>query len=196
MILPAPSRRKPCGVNLSDLAAKGAVPEFYLLNLALPSGGTVEWLKAFASGLAADQKKYGVSLLGGDTGRTEGPLSITVTAFGFVPQGKMIKRSGARPGDHVYVTGTVGDSGGGLAIFKREKHALNDQDRDYLIARYRLPEPPLGWSEALRGLASASVDVSDGLMADLGHLAGASGVRIVVEGGKGTAVGAVAHAVG
>jgi thiamine-monophosphate kinase len=174
--------QKALRVNLSDLAAKGAKPEFYLLNLALPVSMTAEWLRAFAAGLAADQKRYGVSLLGGDTGRTEGPLSVSVTAFGFVPEGQMLKRSGARPGDDVYVTGTIGDSGGGLAIFSHEKHSLSEQDRDYLTTRYRLPEPPMGLSEKLHGLASASVDVSDGLIADLGHLASASHVRIVVEG--------------
>jgi thiamine-monophosphate kinase len=176
--------QKALRVNLSDLAAKGARPEFYLLTITLPVGMTMEWLKAFAAGLQADQEKFAVSLLGGDTSRTEGPLAIAVTAFGFVPEGKMIKRGGARPGDAVYVTGTIGDSGGGLAIFKREKHGLSETDRDYLISRYRLPEPPVSLGEKLRGLASASVDISDGLIADLGHLAGASGVRIVVEGEK------------
>ena len=176
--------QKALRVNLSDLAAKGAKPEFYLLNLALPAGMTMEWLKAFAAGLQADQDKFKISLLGGDTSRTEGPLAITITAFGFVPEGKMITRGGARVGDAIYVTGTIGDSGGGLAIFKREKHSLSEQDRDYLTGRYRLPEPPMGMSEKLRGFASASVDVSDGLIADLGHLAAASGVRIMVEGEK------------
>ena len=173
--------QKALRVNLSDLAAKGAKPEFYLLNLSLPAGMTAEWLRAFAAGLAADQKRYGVSLLGGDTGRTEGPISVSITAFGFVPEGQMLKRSGARPGDDVYVTGTIGDSGGGLAIFKREKHNLSEQDRDYLTTRYRLPEPRMGLSEKLRGLASASVDISDGLIADLGHVAAASHVHIDVE---------------
>src|SRR4051812_23033230 len=99
--------QKALRVNLSDLAAKGARPEFYLLALALPANVTLDWLKAFASGLREDQKRYGVSLLGGDTGRSEGPFSVTVTAFGFVPEGKIIKRCGARPGDGVYVTGTI-----------------------------------------------------------------------------------------
>ena len=159
--------KKALRVNLSDLTAKGAKPAFYLLTIALPAGMTMEWLTAFAAGLQADQEKFGISLLGGDTGRSEGPLSITITAFGFVPEGQMIRRSGARPGDDVYVTGTIGDSGGGLAIFKREKHSLGEQDRDYLTTRYRLPEPPVTLGEKLRGLASASVDVSDGLIADL-----------------------------
>ena len=173
--------KKALRVNLSDLAAKGAKPEFYLLVLALPPSITLDWLKAFAGGLAEDQRLFGVSLLGGDTGRSEGPLTITITAFGFVPQGGMLRRDRARAGDAVYVTGTIGDSGGGLAIFRREKHALGDTDRDYLVGRYRVPEPPVEFGVGLAGLASASIDVSDGLMADLGHVAAASGVRLSVD---------------
>jgi thiamine-monophosphate kinase len=176
--------RKALRVNLSDLAAKGAVPAHYLLNLSLPHTITPDWLAGFADGLAQDQQEFGISLLGGDTGATDGPLSIAVTAFGFVPQGKMVRRNGAKVGDAVYVTGTIGDSGGGLAIFKREKHSLDDADRDTLIARYRVPQPPVTFAEKLRAIAHASVDVSDGLIADLGHIASASGVRIVVEGEK------------
>ena len=176
--------QKALRVNLSDLAAKGARPEFYLLALSLPVGVTEDWLKDFATGLDADQALFGVTLLGGDTSRTEGPFAIAITAFGFVPEGKMIRRGGARPGDGVYVTGTIGDSGGGLAIFKREKHALTEEERDHLIARYRVPQPPVAFAEKLRALATASVDVSDGLMADLAHLAAASGVRILVDGEK------------
>ena len=96
----------------------------------------------------------------------------------------MIRRDGAKVGDAVYVTGSIGDSGGGLAIFKREKHTLNDVDRDHLIARYRVPQPPVAFAGALRAIAHASVDVSDGLIADLGHIASASGIRIIVEGEK------------
>jgi thiamine-monophosphate kinase len=177
---PAQIAQKALRVNLSDLAAKGAVPAFYLLTLTMPPGFTREWLSDFAAGLKADQERFGTSLLGGDTSRGE-ILSIAVTAFGFVPQGKMLKRSGARPGDAVYVTGTIGDSGGGLAIFRREKHSLSESDRDYLTGRYRLPEPPVALAEKLRGLASASVDISDGLVADLGHVASASGVRIEID---------------
>ena len=175
--------QKALRVNLSDLAAKGAEPAFYLLNLSLPHGVREDWLAAFAEGLGRDQGEFGISLLGGDTGATDGPLTIAVTAFGFVPQGKMIRRSGARVGDAVYVTGTVGDFGGGLAIFKRERHTLPDTDRDYLAARYRVPQPPVAFGAAdLPKIAHAAIDVSDGLIADLGHLASASGVRIVVEG--------------
>ena len=174
--------QKALRVNLSDLVAKGAEPAFYLLNLSLPHSTGEDWLADFAAGLKQDQAQFTISLLGGDTGATEGPLAIAVTAFGFVPSGGLIRRSGARVGDAVYVTGTIGDSGGGLAIFKREKHALPDIDRDYLTSRYRVPEPPVAFIEKLRAVAQASVDVSDGLIADLGHIAAASGVRIVVEG--------------
>jgi thiamine-monophosphate kinase len=173
--------QKALRVNLSDLAAKGAEPAGYLLNLSLPHSVHEEWLAAFASGLASDQKEFGLALLGGDTGATEGPLAIAITAFGFVPAGRMVRRSGARAGDAVYVTGTIGDAGGGLAIFKREKHALSDAERDYLTSRYRVPQPPVAFGARLRDIAHASVDVSDGLIADLGHIASASGVRMVVE---------------
>ena len=177
---PAEIAQKALRVNLSDLAAKGAAPEFYLLALTLPQGMTRDWISDFASGLRADQAQFGVSLLGGDTSAGE-ILSVAATAFGFVPQGKMLKRSGARPGDAVYVTGNIGDSGGGLAIFRREKHCLSESQRDHLTGRYRLPEPPVSFGPALLDLASASVDVSDGLIADLGHVAQASGVRIAIE---------------
>ena len=174
--------QKALRVNLSDLAAKGAEPFAYLLNLSLPHSITEDWLAAFAEGLARDQHEFGISLLGGDTGATDGPLTIAVTAFGYVPQGKMIRRGGARAGDAVYVTGSIGEAGGGLAIFKREKHSLTDAERDQLTARYRVPEPPVSFAAQLREIAHAAVDVSDGLIADLGHIASVSGVRIVVEG--------------
>jgi thiamine-monophosphate kinase len=178
---PATVAKKALRVNLSDLAAKGAAPEYYLLNLALPSVRE-EWLADFAAGLGEDQREFGISLLGGDTSATEGPLSISITAMGFVPQGRMVKRAGAKPGDAVYVTGTIGDSAGGLAIFKREKHHLSDAQRDYLTRRYQVPEPPVMFgARSLRDLASASIDVSDGLASDLGHLADASRVRIEVD---------------
>jgi thiamine-monophosphate kinase len=167
-------------VNLSDLAAKGAQPVCYLLNLTLPHAVREQWMASFAAGLASDQKEFGVSLLGGDTGA--GLLSVTVTAFGFVPQGQMIKRSGARVGDAVYVTGTIGDSGGGLDLLKGQGKALDDSSRDYLLWRYRVPQPPVEFAAQLRGIAHAALDVSDGLIADLGHIASASGVRIAVDG--------------
>ncbi len=174
--------QKALRVNLSDLAAKGAEPFAYLLNLLLPHSIAPDWLAAFAEGLGRDQHEFGISLLGGDTGATDGPLTIAVTAFGYVPQGKMIRRASARVGDAVYVTGSIGEAGGGLAIFKREKHSLSDSERDQLTARYRVPEPPVSFAAPLRQIAHAAVDISDGLIADLGHIASASAVRIVVEG--------------
>jgi thiamine-monophosphate kinase len=173
--------KKALRVNLSDLAAKGAVPHGYLLSISLSPSITGDWLKAFAQGLAQDQAQFGITLLGGDTARTEGPLSISVTAFGFVPEGLMRRRDRAKPGQNVYVTGTIGDSGGGLAIFRREQHALTEIQRDFLIGHYRVPEPPVDFGPELPGLANASIDVSDGLIADLGHVAVASGVGIEID---------------
>ena len=172
--------QKALRVNLSDLAAKGAEPAYYLLNLTLPHAVREDWLAAFTAGLARDQKQFGLSLLGGDTGA--GLLAVTITAFGSVPQGAMVKRSGARIGDAVYVTGPIGDSGGGLALLKEQKRATDDAGSDYLIGRYRVPQPPVSFAADLRAIAHAGVDVSDGLIADLGHIASASGVGIVVEG--------------
>ena len=174
--------QKALRVNLSDLAAKGAEPACYLLNLTLPRDVTPDWLAAFAQGLARDQQQFGISLLGGDTGATDGHLGVAVTAFGFVPTGQMVTRSGAKAGDAVYVTGSIGDSGGGLAIFRGQQHSLSDADRGHLTASYHLPNPPVGFAARLRAIAHAGIDISDGLIADLGHIAAASGVRIVVEG--------------
>ncbi len=182
---PAGVAAKALRVNLSDLAAKGAEPAAYLLNLALPRGVDMPWLEDFARGLRDDQARFGITLLGGDTGSTPGPLSVAITAFGHVPQGQMIIRGGARLGDAVFVTGTLGDSGGGLALLKGEAGAdLSAGLRAFLIDRYRLPQPPVLFGPALRGIATAAVDVSDGLLADLGHVADASGVRIAVEAAR------------
>jgi thiamine-monophosphate kinase len=166
--------KKALRVNLSDLAAKGAEPFAYLLTLMIPGEVDGSYLKAFAAGLAEDQSKLGITLLGGDMSSTNGPLSISVTAFGHVPTGKMVRRNGARPGDKVFVTGTIGDSGGGLAMLKSGESA------SLLIERYRVPESRVAFASAVRG-ASASIDISDGLLADLGHIAETSGVGIVVE---------------
>ena len=174
--------QKALRVNLSDLAAKGARPEYYLLNLVLPRPVREEWLAEFARGLSEDQRQFGISLLGGDTSATDGPLSISVTAMGFVPQGRIVKRSGAKAGDAVYVTGTIGDSGGGLALLKREGDSPNEADCAYLMNCYRVPQPPVTFGKSLCDIAHAGLDISDGLIADLGHLALASGVGIVVQG--------------
>lgn len=177
--------RKALRVSLSDLAAKGAMPACYLLNLTLPGEIDEGWLAGFAAGLARDQRDFNITLLGGDTGK--GPLSIAITAFGFVPSGAMVRRDGARAGDHVYVTGTIGDSGAGLAVLRGEGAHLAPAMRDDLIGRYRLPDPPVifgadGGTAGIGAIAHAAVDVSDGLIADLGHIASASGVEISIDG--------------
>ncbi len=170
--------KKALRVNLSDLCAKGAKPRAYLLTLSLPVSVQMPWLRDFARGLEEDQKQCHVVLIGGDLSATPGPLAITIAAFGEAPTGKIVRRQGAHVGDNVYVTGTIGDSGAGLSIVQEGKHVPE------LIHRYRVPEPPLDFGPSLMGLASASLDVSDGLIADLGHLAEASGVGIDVEAGK------------
>ena len=170
--------------NLSDIAAKGARPLGYLLTLALPPSIDVAWLDRFAAGLAADQARYGVRLFGGDTVSTAGPVVASITALGAVASGRMIRRAGAAPGDAVFVTGTIGDAGLGLAVAEgRAAAGLTPAERQFLETRFKLPEPPVGFGAALgaAGLASAAADVSDGLVADAGHIAVASGVRIEIE---------------
>ncbi|HEY5346606.1 MAG TPA: thiamine-phosphate kinase, partial [Rhizomicrobium sp.] len=161
---------------------KGATPASYLLNLSLPGDTDRKWLEAFARGLAEDQEHFGIGLLGGDTGRVPGPCSISITAFGHVAEGRMIRRTGARLGEHVFVTGNIGDSGGGLAVLKGEGANISAAQRDALVARYRLPQPRLDLD--LQGVASAALDISDGLIADMGHLAQASNVKLVIDAKK------------
>jgi thiamine-monophosphate kinase len=176
--------RKALRVNLSDLAAKGCAPSGYLLTLSLPPHIDMEWLRAFSNGLAADQREFGLSLLGGDTTATPGSLTIAITAFGIVPCGRMLRRSGARAGDLVFVSGTIGDAGGGLTCRKDSSASLRALDREYLVGRFQLPELRLALGQGLLGIASASLDISDGLIADLGHIAEASSLRVVVDATK------------
>jgi thiamine-monophosphate kinase len=175
--------RKALRVNLSDLAAKGAVPCGFVLTLALRSADE-SWLKAFAAALGEDAKHFGCPLLGGDTVSTPGPLMISITAFGRVPSGKMVHRSGARPGDRVVVTGTIGDAALGLAVLKGGKvHAAvsSAAARDLLIGRYRVPQPRTALAEIVRDYASAAMDVSDGLAGDLSKLCAVSGVSAAID---------------
>jgi thiamine-monophosphate kinase len=162
-------------VCLSDLAAGGAVPFTYQLALSLQSNWTERWLAGFARGLAADQRRYGIVLSGGDTTSTPGPTTISIGAFGKVPRGKGLGRAGARAGDELWVTGMIGDAALGLLAARgRFKSAL-------LEKRYRLPEPRTKLGPLLIGIARATADVSDGLLADAGHIGEASGVAVHIE---------------
>jgi thiamine-monophosphate kinase len=162
-------------VNLSDLAAKGAVPLGYLMTVCAPRATADAWFAGLAEGLARDQVEFGVTLLGGDTSSTSGPVALSLTIIGHVAPGHMVKRVGARAGDAIWVTGTIGDGALGLAA---ARGGLADPS-GYLLSRYRLPRPRLGL--AIAGIASAGMDVSDGLVQDLGHLCRAAGLTAEVE---------------
>lgn len=176
---PADIARKALRVNLSDLAAKGAVPVAYLLTLALPHGSSDQFVAGFAAGLAADQALYGLDLIGGDTVSTPGPLTLSITALGRCA--RPVERRGAQVGDLVCVTGTIGDARLGLDVALGRDLSLDGLDRAFVLNRYRLPEPRLAFGAAMVGLVHAAQDVSDGLLADLGHLAAASAVSIEIE---------------
>nr|WP_254063189.1 thiamine-phosphate kinase [Caulobacter sp. S45] len=168
--------RKQLRVNLSDLAAKAAEPYGYFLAIAWPHG-TGEGARAlFAAGLEADQRRFGLKLFGGDTVSTPGPLTLSATLLGWVPAGAMVRRAGARPGDRVLVSGVIGDGGLGLRAALGTLADASPEDCAALAERYRLPEPRLALRQVLRRCASAAADVSDGLLADAGHVARASGV--------------------
>ena len=166
-------------VNLSDLAAMGAEPLGYLTALARPREVDDEWLRRFAAGLLADQQRFGCHLLGGDTTSTRGPLVLSLTILGQVPHGQALLRSGARPGDEIWVSGTLGDAALGLRVLRGL--AVTEDEVLALVDRYRTPRPRLALGRALRGLASAAIDVSDGLVADLGHICATSKVGAVID---------------
>ncbi len=159
-------------VNLSDLAAMGAEPAWASLGLTLPAADPV-WLEGFAAGLDALASRHGVALIGGDT--TRGPLTVTVTVHGFCEPGAALERRGAQPGDAVCVTGTLGDGGAGLRAFAEAGAG------DAIARRFLYPEPRIAAGRALVGIAHAAIDVSDGLLADLGHILDASGVGAQIE---------------
>jgi thiamine-monophosphate kinase len=168
---------KALAVNLSDMAAMGAAPRWATLSLALPSADE-EWLEAFARGFLDLAGRYDVDLIGGDT--THGPLNICVQIMGEAPAGKALRRSGARPGDEVWMSGALGDAAFALA-YQLGETPLAAPDRDAVLARLNCPQPRVALGQALIDVASSAIDVSDGLVADLGHIAQRSGVRAVIE---------------
>ncbi|QQN61822.1 thiamine-phosphate kinase [Bradyrhizobium diazoefficiens] len=181
---PGTIARKALRVNLSDLAAKGAVPAGFVLTLALRSKED-SWLRPFADALGEDAKTFACPLLGGDTVSTPGPQMISITAFGRVPKGRMVGRAGARPGDLIMVTGTIGDAALGLDMLTGGPAAAalasDPAAREALVSRYRIPQPRNLLAQAVRDHASAAMDVSDGLAGDLTKLCAASGVSAIVE---------------
>jgi len=173
--------RKLIGVNLSDLAAKGAVPQTVFLAAAFPREVSSSWLTAFAAGLKCDLDRWEVALAGGDTVATPGPLTLTLTALGRVEAGRGLLRSGARPGHGIWVSGSIGDGALGLKAIRRELAGLDTSDLAELADRYRLPRPRVLLGPRLIGLAAAAMDISDGLLQDLAHICRASGVGAEIE---------------
>ena len=177
--------RKALRVNLSDLAAKGATPAGFLVSLALPKGIGDAWLSGFARGLGMDAKAYACPLLGGDTVATPGPLMVSVAAFGTLPSRTAVRRAGARVGDHVFVTGTIGDAALGLRLRKdaglSRRLTMSAQHRTHLLRRYLVPQPRNALAAAVRKHATAAMDVSDGLAGDLAKLCRVSAVGTVIE---------------
>ena len=164
--------RKLLRVNLSDLAAMGAAPLGYLMTTAFTRGTADSWIAAFVAGLAEDQERFGIAVLGGDTVATPGPACFSLTIIGVVPPGQALHRRGAQIGDDIWVSGSIGDGALGLRVLQGK---LAADAEGHLARRYRLPEPRLALGQALRGVARAAMDVSDGLVQDLGHLCRAAG---------------------
>jgi thiamine-monophosphate kinase len=176
---------KALAVNVSDLAAKGAEPVAYLMALALPKAPERAWMRRFADGLGVAQRTFGCHLIGGDTDRTKGPLTISITVIGSVPAGGMVRRATAQAGDLLYVTGTIGDAALGLRLRQDRKLGgklgLVSGDIDYLVQRYLRPRPALALRVPLRAHASAAMDLSDGLVKDLERMCAASGVAARIQ---------------
>ena len=179
---------KMLAVNLSDLAAMGALPLAYTVSMALPAAWTGDelhrWLGSFADGLSTMQAEMDINLIGGDTVATSGPICLTVTALGSVREGAELRRSGARPGDAIFVSGTIGDAALGLKALTGGLADLTDEPRGMLIERYRNPDPRVGLGQRLVGVAHGAADVSDGLIADLEHICAASLLSATVQAAR------------
>lgn len=165
-------------VNLSDLAAMGATPAWFLLGLTLPRADE-SFLESFARGMFTLAREHGIALVGGDT--TGGPLAMSVQVLGTVPAGQALRRSGAAPGDLLYVSGTPGDAAAGLELLQARGAAPGSKDENHLLQRFLFPQPRVELGLCLRGVASACIDVSDGLAADAGRLADASGCAVIID---------------
>lgn len=181
---PADIAFKALAANISDLAAKAAEPIAYSLALILPRGTAEDWLAAFVKGLGEAQKAFGIAMSGGDTTVSpSGPLMISITAFGSVPRGRMLRRSGASAGDGLYVSGTIGDAGLALLLSQNQSGnwTIGEAERQALLSRYWRPAPRLPLRDALLAHASAAMDISDGLAIDCARLCKASAVSAQIE---------------
>jgi thiamine-monophosphate kinase len=180
---PGSVAHKALAVNVSDLAAKGADPVGFLLALSLPPGWTADWLGAFAKGLGRASRAFGCPLLGGDTVKANGALTLSVTALGETPAGRLVRRTAAQPGDVLCVSGTIGDGALGLMLRRDPPWAreLDERQRSFLADRYLHPQPRLSLARAVRAYASAAMDVSDGLVGDLTKMMRGGGVSAVVD---------------
>lgn len=181
-------------VNVSDIIAKGGKPDAALLALVWPKGRPHQQLEEFAIGLGKDLQRWGAHLVGGDTTSTDGPLTLSLTLVGRVGTDGPVRRSGAKPGEDVWVTGDIGDSWLGLQAATGAFGPLSAEAHNQLVSCYRLPEPPrLPFADLIASRASASIDVSDGLVADAGHIAEASSVKLVIEAPLAPLSAAAAH---
>jgi thiamine-monophosphate kinase len=178
---PALIARKLLRTNLSDLAAKGAAPWVYFLAVMVPRTTPPDWFARFADGLATDQREFGIQLAGGDTTATQSGISLSLTAIGCVPSGQMLRRNGARAGDIIVVSGTLSDSALGLRSLQGTLPEIGGEQRSFLQSRYLLPQPRMTLGLQLRALANACMDISDGLVQDLGHLCKTSGCGAIIE---------------
>lgn len=176
---------KAIAVNISDVVAKGGRPFAYTMALGLPEAPTATWARSFASGLADAQAAFGCHLIGGDTDRVDGPLSVAITMFAAVPRGRMVPRHGARVGDAVFVSGTIGDAALGLALRQQtdwaRAAALAGEAERHVLNRYLRPQPRLVLAPELVSLARSALDISDGFIADLGKLVGDHAIDVALE---------------